>query len=98
MKGTDIAPEGTVWVCGACGKRARSRYGFDEGRRSTALDAGWDESCMLNAILCWDRPLLPWQPVIPQPERTAPSRAEGSDSVGNALGAAQRAGEDEVIL
>lgn len=39
-----IAPEGAIWVCGACGKTSKDRYG----------DAGssWDESCMLNAILC----------------------------------------------
>lgn len=51
--GTQIAPEGQVWVCGACGKRARSRYGFDAQHQSTAIDRGWDESCMLNAVLCF---------------------------------------------
>jgi hypothetical protein len=38
-----FAPEGKVWVCGACGKRTKDRYG-EEG--------GWDEACMLNAVLC----------------------------------------------
>ena len=42
-----IAPAGAVWVCGACGKTARDRYGI-EGEHSR----GWDESCMLNAVLC----------------------------------------------
>ena len=37
-----IAPEGKLWVCGACGKTATNRYG-EEG--------GWDESCMLNSGL-----------------------------------------------
>lgn len=55
--GTDIAPEPRVWVCGACGKRARSRYGFDAAGKSTALDRGWDESCMLNAVLCEPTPV-----------------------------------------
>jgi hypothetical protein len=39
------APVGTVWVCGACGKQASNRY--DGG-----ISYGWDESCMLNAVLC----------------------------------------------
>lgn len=42
-----IAPEGAIWVCGACGKTAKDRYGI-EGEKSR----GWDESCMLNAVLC----------------------------------------------
>lgn len=37
-----IAPEGKLWVCHACGKTAKDRYG-EEG--------GWDESCMLNSGL-----------------------------------------------
>jgi hypothetical protein len=42
-----MAPADGIWLCGACGKTAEDRYGI-EGRRTT----GWDESCMLNAILC----------------------------------------------
>lgn len=43
-----FAPEGAVWVCGACGKTSDyDAYGI-EGR----FDRGWDESCMLNAVLC----------------------------------------------
>lgn len=38
-----LAPPGTVWVCIACGKTTRDR--FD-------TVGGWDESCMLNSILC----------------------------------------------
>lgn len=41
-----IAPAGTVWMCAACGKTAQDSYGM-EGDRSP----GWDESCMLNAVL-----------------------------------------------
>lgn len=41
------APEGAIWVCGACGKTAQDRYGL-EGQH----DRGWDESCMLHSILC----------------------------------------------
>lgn len=52
MKGTDLAPEGTVFVCGACGKCARSRYGCDAAGVSTVIDPGWDSSCMWWAVLC----------------------------------------------
>lgn len=41
-----VAPEGTIYVCAACGKTARDTY---NGPR------GWDESCMLNAVLCHDK-------------------------------------------
>jgi len=39
-----IAPAGTIWVCAACGKTSRDRFG-DKGSE-------WDESCMLNSVLC----------------------------------------------
>ncbi len=55
LEGTDLAPEGAVWVCGACGKRSRTRYGFDADNKRTPLSYGWDESCMLNATLCKDK-------------------------------------------
>lgn len=42
-----FAPEGAIWVCQACGKTHSDKYGI-EGAGSR----GWDESCMLNAILC----------------------------------------------
>ena len=42
-----IAPAGAIWVCAACGKTAKDRYGL-EGKHSF----GWDESCALNAVLC----------------------------------------------
>ena len=37
-----VAPEGKIWLCYACGKRTKDRYG-EEG--------GWDEACMLNSGL-----------------------------------------------
>jgi hypothetical protein len=37
-----IAPAGKVWICCACGKRTKDRYGDERG---------WDESCMLNSVL-----------------------------------------------
>ena len=41
----ETAPKGQVFMCTACGKRARDRYGFD------AIDYGYDESCMMHAQL-----------------------------------------------
>ncbi len=41
-----LAPKGQIWICQACGKTAEDRYGL-KGKYSY----GWDESCMLNAIL-----------------------------------------------
>lgn len=38
------APDGYVWVCSACGKRARDAYGNDGPRE-------WDVSCYLNSLL-----------------------------------------------
>lgn len=43
-----IAPEGQVFICGACGKRSKDRYGNQE------IDRGWDESCMLHSVLCYE--------------------------------------------
>lgn len=43
------APDGQIWVCSACGKIARDLYGL-EGEHSQ----GWDESCVLNAVLCYE--------------------------------------------
>jgi hypothetical protein len=40
-----LAPDGKWFVCQACGKRSRDRYG------DRAIDAGWDESCMMNCAL-----------------------------------------------
>lgn len=46
-----MAPDGQVYVCGACGKISRTRYGFDDDDKNVC-QPGWDESCMLHAILC----------------------------------------------
>ena len=34
------APDGAIWICGACGRTARNRYDFA------------DASCFLNSALC----------------------------------------------
>lgn len=41
-----VASKGQIFVRGACGKRSKDKYG------EQAIDGGWDESCMLNAVLC----------------------------------------------
>ena len=43
MANDRMAPNGAIWMCAACGKTSRDRYG-GEG-------SSWDESCMLNAVL-----------------------------------------------
>jgi hypothetical protein len=53
MEGTDLAPNGQVWVCTACLKRARSRWGYDADKKSTVIDDGYDSSCMSHAVLCY---------------------------------------------
>lgn len=44
----DQAPEDQIFVCAACGKTSKSIYGEQTGL------GGWDESCMLNAVLCYE--------------------------------------------
>jgi len=43
---TRYAPEGWLWVCHACGKTAKDRYGETEDAHPL-----WDESCLLNSGL-----------------------------------------------
>lgn len=63
MTETRFAPEGAIWVCGACGKTHHDQYGI-EGNGSP----GWDESCALNAVLCHEKKhvgssgLITWMP------------------------------------
>jgi hypothetical protein len=48
--GNKRAPEGSVYVCGACGKVSRWRYGVDDKNRNDATP-GWDESCAMHCVL-----------------------------------------------
>ena len=41
-----LAPDGMLWVCFACGKTAKNRYGT--GPR---VSPRWDESCAMNSVL-----------------------------------------------
>jgi hypothetical protein len=50
--GNRVAPAGYVYVCGACGKRSRDKYGDEK------IDHGWDESCMMNSVLCREDALV----------------------------------------
>lgn len=54
-----IAPDDAIWVCSACGKTAVDRYG-EHGAHSPM----WDESCMLNAVLCKRGTIIPSARVI----------------------------------
>lgn len=65
--GNHTAPEGQVYVCGACGKRSRDRYG------DKRIDRGWDVSCMMHAVLCYEErtPDGTWRAV---PERAFDER------------------------
>jgi hypothetical protein len=54
IAGTAYAPKGQIWVCTACGKRARTRYGIDDVGAHTNIDYGWDESCAMHATLCYE--------------------------------------------
>lgn len=46
--GNYVAPDGMAWMCAACGKRSRDRYGEQK------FDHGWDSSCTTNAVLIHD--------------------------------------------
>jgi hypothetical protein len=74
VDGKDIAPEGQVWVCSLCGRRARSRWGFDAEGNSTTLDHGYDSSCMSHAVLCYveKSPGSKWVPVPEKKPYSAP--------------------------
>jgi hypothetical protein len=48
----EIALPGTIWVCGACGRVSKDRYGYEK------LHSGWDESCISNAFLCRENSLV----------------------------------------
>jgi len=52
IDGTTPVPNNMIWVCSACGKTSRTKYGFTRDNRNVA-DKGWDESCLLNAVLCY---------------------------------------------
>ena len=52
MSKNQTALEGQVYVCRACGKRARDKYGFDP------IDRGWDASCVLHSALVYENKLI----------------------------------------
>jgi hypothetical protein len=69
----NIAPAGRIWVCGACGKTAPDKY---RGER------GWDESCMLNAVLCFSEKQVfdgfPQWVAVPKEDTPAVTPGDGS--------------------
>jgi len=46
------APQGQIYICGACGKRSRDVYG------SNKIDRGWDASCMMNSVLVYENSIV----------------------------------------
>ena len=64
----DVAPDGMIFVCMACGKSSTTRYGFtgdDPGPYKSTADPGWDESCMMNASLITKRAYEEWRAYHP---------------------------------
>jgi len=45
----EFAPEGQIFVCMACGKVSKDRFGTTEGNGGVSV--AWDVSCMLHARL-----------------------------------------------
>lgn len=66
---TEPAPEGTIWVCGACGKTSPTKSGYG-AQWERLVRNGWDASCMLHAVLCRRLPDGTWEAVDPQPAPT----------------------------
>ena len=50
--GNKVAPKGYVFVCLACGKRSRDRYGMKP------ISYGWDVSCTLNCDMFREEDLV----------------------------------------
>ena len=44
----EVAPDGQIFVCVACGKWSKDRYGDQK------IDRGWDVSCVMNSVLCYE--------------------------------------------
>ena len=50
--GNELAGPGQIFVCSCCGKRSKDRYGHQ------AISSGWDESCVMHAVLCSESTLV----------------------------------------
>ncbi len=48
--GTTICDPSKTWICGACGKKSKTKYGMDKTGQIVS-DPWWDESCMMNSFL-----------------------------------------------
>jgi hypothetical protein len=51
-----IAPEGQIWICHRCGKKAKYRGGDAPGYPASF---GWDESCFISSVLVDEKTLRP---------------------------------------
>lgn len=72
-KGNEMAGPGQVFVCSCCGKRSRDRYGYQK------IDKGWDESCMMHAVLCDEDSLVIQE--VADGKRVAQANAAGIDRI-----------------
>lgn len=50
VKGTIKCADDETWICMACGKMSRTKYGFDEDGKN-CCDHRWDVSCSMNSML-----------------------------------------------
>jgi hypothetical protein len=48
----EVAGPGEVFVCTACGRRSKDRYGEQK------IHSGWDTSCCTNAVKCREEDLI----------------------------------------
>lgn len=47
-----VAPKGQVYLCAACGKQSRDKYGEKK------IHHGWDVSCVVNSVLVYEDSLV----------------------------------------
>jgi hypothetical protein len=51
LDGTDCVSPPLTWLCGRCGKKSRSKYGFDRSGENVC-DIGYDAACAMASFLC----------------------------------------------
>ena len=51
LNGTDCVSRPLTWLCERCGKKSRSKYGFNRSG-ANVCDTGYDAACAMNSFLC----------------------------------------------
>lgn len=77
------APDGQIYVCFACGKVSRWRYGIDDKNRNDG-SPGWDEACVLNCALV-DESRIKDPPTWEYPQRVRNVEDREDGATGNAV-------------